>query len=87
MGADGPQATVDYRMQQHHGYHVSLLFLFRLRLGRSKKKGSDVELGGSCENCKVRKTKDLDMVKNLFFADAPLVSEIQKWRQQDTFYV
>ncbi len=33
---------------------------------RSKKKGSDVELGGSRENWKVTKTKDLDMVKHFF---------------------
>ncbi len=69
-GTDGPQAAVDYRMRRRHGYHVSLFFLFcwRLdqRLGAPKKKGSDVELGGSRKNWKVTKTKDLDMVKNFF---------------------
>jgi hypothetical protein len=49
-GADGPQAAVDHRMRRRHGYRV----------------GSDVELGGSCENWKVMKTKDLAMVKNFF---------------------
>ncbi len=38
----------------------------RSALGRSKKRGSDVELGKSCKNWKVTKTKDLDMVKNFF---------------------
>ncbi len=69
-GADGPQAAVDYRMRRHHGYCVSLFFFVLLKartsLGRSKKKGSDVKLGGSRENWKVTKTKDLDMVKNFF---------------------
>ncbi len=43
-----------------------VLLKARSALGRSKKKGSDVELGGSHKNWKVTKTKDLDMVKNFF---------------------
>jgi hypothetical protein len=47
-------------------HHSELVSFVSLKARALQKKGSDVELGGSRENWKVTKTKDLDMVKTFF---------------------